>query len=86
MVIPAHGYLSDEWVVTEYRDMIAIVRDRVQAMINKGATLEQVIAARPTADYDTRLGATTGPWTTNMFVEAVYTSLKGTAVKTALRK
>ena len=41
-----------------------------------GATLEQVKAARVTADYDTRYGATTGPWTTDMFVEAVYNSLK----------
>jgi hypothetical protein len=56
--------------------MIDIVRDRIQAMINKGATLEQVKAARVTADYDDRYGANTGPWTTDMFIEAVYTSLK----------
>jgi cyclase len=86
LLIPGHGRLCDEWEVTEYRDMVAIVRDRVQAMINKGATLEQVKAARVTADYDTRLGATSGPWTTDMFVEAVYTSLKQTPTKTALRK
>ena len=40
-------------------------------------TLEQVKAARPTADYDPRYGATTGFWTTDMFIEAVYTSLGG---------
>jgi hypothetical protein len=45
-------------------------------MIGKGMTLEQVKAARPTRDYDPRFGATTGPWTTDMFVEAAYTSLK----------
>jgi hypothetical protein len=55
--------------------MVAIVRDRVQALIKKGATLDQVNAARPTADYDTRYGATTGAWTTDMFVEAVYRDL-----------
>jgi cyclase len=76
MIIPGHGYLCDEHEVVEYRDMVAIVRDRVQAMIKNGATLEQVKAARVTADYDTRYGATSGPWTTDMFVEAVYTSLK----------
>jgi cyclase len=76
LIIPGHGRLCDEWEVTEYRDMIAIIRDRVQDMIKKGATLEQVKAARPTADYDDRFGATAGPWTTDMFVEAVYTSLK----------
>ena len=63
--------------------MVAIVRERVQRMIDSGATLQQVIAAHPTADYDNRFGATSGPWTTDMFVEAVYSTLKPTAVKTA---
>jgi hypothetical protein len=53
-----------------------IVRDRVKAMIDTGATLAQVKAARVTADYDTQYGANTGPWTTDMFVTAVYDSLK----------
>ena len=38
-------------------------------------TLEQVKASKPTIDYDTRYGATSGSWTTDMFVEAVYRSL-----------
>jgi cyclase len=75
IVVPGHGYVSDEHEVVEYRDMVAIIRDRVQAMIRKGATLDQVKAARPTADYDTRYGATSGAWTTDRFVEAIYTSL-----------
>jgi glyoxylase-like metal-dependent hydrolase (beta-lactamase superfamily II) len=76
-VVPGHGYLADEHEVAEYRDMVVIVRDRVQALIDAGATLAQVKAARVTADFDTRYGANTGPWTTEMFVDAVYTSLKG---------
>jgi hypothetical protein len=56
--------------------MVTIVRDRVAAMIKKGMTLEQVKAARPTDDYDSRYGATTGPWTTDLFVEAVFRSLR----------
>jgi glyoxylase-like metal-dependent hydrolase (beta-lactamase superfamily II) len=76
MIIPGHGRVTDEWEVAEYRDMLVIVRDRVQALIKSGATLAQVLAARPTADYDVRYGAASGPWTTEMFVEAVYTSLK----------
>jgi glyoxylase-like metal-dependent hydrolase (beta-lactamase superfamily II) len=75
IVIPGHGYVCDEHEVVEYRDMMVIVRDRVQAMVKKGATLAQVKAARPTADYDTRYGATSGPWTTDMFVEAVFRDL-----------
>lgn len=76
MIIPGHGRICDEYEVSEYRDMLAVIRDRVQAMINTGATLQQVQAARLTADYDDRFGATSGDWTTDMFVEAVYTSLK----------
>ena len=76
LIVPGHGYLSDEHEVVEYRDMVAIVRDRVRALVRSGATLEQVKAARPTADYDTRYGATTGPWTTEMFVEAVYRTVR----------
>ena len=55
--------------------MVTIVRDRIQAMTAKKMTLDQIKAARPTLDYDARYGATTGPWTTDMFVEAVYRSL-----------
>jgi cyclase len=74
-IIPGHGRLCDEFDVLEYRDMVTIVRDRIQAMIRKGMTLEQVQAARPTLDYDPRYGSSSGPWTTAMFVEAAYKSL-----------
>jgi len=74
-VIPGHGRLCDQADVVEYRDMATIVRDRVQDMVKKGMTLEQVKAARPTRDYDPEYGATSGFWTTDMFVEAVYKSL-----------
>ena len=56
--------------------MVTIVRDRVQAMIKKGMSLDQAVAARPTLDFETRYGTTTGPWTTAMFVEAVYQGLR----------
>ena len=77
--MPGRGRISDEFDVVEYRDMVTIVRDRVQALIKKGLTLEQVKAARPTLDWEPRYGATTGPWTTAMFVEAVYRSLSSAA-------
>jgi cyclase len=76
LIIPGHGRICDEWEAAEYRDMLVIVRDRIQALIDKGASLDFVKIARVTADYDDRYGATTGPWTTEMFVEAAYTSLK----------
>jgi cyclase len=75
-IIPGHGRLSNEWEVTLYRDMIVLIRDRVQAMINRGATLQQVQAAKVSADYDPEFGSNSGSWTTAMFIEAVYNSLK----------
>src|SRR5579883_136014 len=76
MIIPGHGRIADEADVVEYRDMITIIRDRIQDMIQRGLTLEQIKAARPTRDYDGRYGATTGPWTTDMFIEAAYRDLR----------
>ena len=75
LVIPGHGRLCDEADVVEYRNMLTIIRDRFRDMIRKGMTLDQVKAAKPTLDYDTQYGSTTGFWTTDMFIEAVYKSL-----------
>jgi len=77
LVIPSHGRIADESDVVEYRDMVTIVRDRIRALIERGMTLEQVKAARPTFEYDGRYGLTAGPWTTEMFVEAAYRDLGG---------
>jgi cyclase len=75
-IIPSHGRLSDTGDVASYRNMLVMIRDRVQDMVKKGMTIEQVKAARPTMDFDGRYGSNTGSWTTAMFVEAVYRSLK----------
>jgi cyclase len=75
MVIPGRGRICDEADVVEYRDMLTIVRDRIQDAIKKGRTLQQIQTAGLTRDYDPRYGSTTGPWTTAMFVEAAYESL-----------
>ncbi len=76
MIIPGHGRLCDEADIAYYRDMVTIIRDRIQDLKKKGMTVEQVKAEKPTRDYDPRWGATSGFWTTDMFVEAVYKSLK----------
>ena len=76
LVVPGHGRISNEADVVEYRNMLTIVRDRVQDLLNKGMTLEQVKAARPARDYETEYSQR-GPWTKDMFVEAVYRSLNG---------
>jgi len=72
-IIPGHGRICDEFDVLEYRDMVTIIRDRIQDMIRKGMTLEQVKAARPTRDYDPQYGVNR-----DTFVEAAYKSLTKT--------
>jgi len=74
-VVPGHGRICDQADVVEYRDMITVIRDVVEDMIHRGMTLDQVKAANPTAGYRKRYGADSGPWTTDMFVEAIYKGL-----------
>ena len=71
-IVPGRGRLSDTADVASYRNMLVMIRDRIMDLKKKGMTLDQVRAARPTLDFDGRYGSTTGPWTTNMFIEAVY--------------
>ncbi len=78
-IIPGHGRICDEFDVVEYRDMVTIVRDRVQNAIKKGMTLEQIKAAGFTKDYDPRWSAREGPGTAENFVTSVYRSLAPTA-------
>jgi cyclase len=76
MIVPARGRLSDEMDVVEYRDMLVIIRDRIEDMIEHGMSVREVVRARPTVDYDARYGAIDGPWTTNAFVETIYRDLR----------
>jgi cyclase len=75
LVIPGHGRIADHADVVYYRNMVAIIRDRIKDMVQRGMTLDQVKAARPTRDYDARYGKQSGPWTTDLFIEAAYRSL-----------
>ena len=75
LVIPGRGRLMDNGDVANYRNMVAIIRDRVKDLKGKGQTLAQVQAARPSRDYDGWYG-TDPEWTGPMFVEAVYKTVK----------
>jgi glyoxylase-like metal-dependent hydrolase (beta-lactamase superfamily II) len=74
-VLPGRGRVYGQIDVVDYRDMLVIVRDTIQYMIGQKMTLEQIKAAAPAKAWEPRFGATSGPWTTNDFVEAVYKSL-----------
>ena len=74
-VLPGHGRIYRQIDVVNYRDMVVIIRNIVQDLIEKKMTLDQIKAADPAKPYKARYGATSGSWTTNDFVEAVYRSL-----------
>lgn len=75
LLVPGHGRIADYAELVEYRDMLTVIRNVVADMVKKGMTLQQVKAANPTAGYRARWGRESGPWTTDMFVEAVYNGL-----------
>jgi glyoxylase-like metal-dependent hydrolase (beta-lactamase superfamily II) len=78
MLVPGHGRICDEADLVEYRDMVTIIRDRIQDMVKRGLSLAQVKAANPTMEYDGLYGNAPG-WSKDQFVEAVYNSLKPAA-------
>ena len=75
MIVPGRGRLSDESDVVDYRDVVVIVRDRVRDGIDKGLTLPQIQAARPTLGYDWQFGRSRTDWTGEQFVAAIYRDL-----------
>ena len=75
-IIPGHGRIANEIDLVEYRDALTIIADRITQLVLEGKSVEQVKAAGVSLDYDGVYGATTGPWTTDMFIETVYREVK----------
>ena len=73
-IVPGHGPLGDRAALKKYRTMMLTVRDRVRAQKTKGASLEQVQASKPTAEFDAGWGK--GRMTGNDFVALVYNTLE----------
>jgi glyoxylase-like metal-dependent hydrolase (beta-lactamase superfamily II) len=75
IIIPGYGRLGDELDVAVYRDMVTIIRDRVQDAIQRKQTLAEVKAdKRMTLEYEHRY-AGKGNWTRDQFLEAIYNTL-----------
>lgn len=72
-IVPGHGPLGDRTALTKYRDMLITVRDRVKAQKSAGKSLDEVIAAKPTADLDPVWG--NGFMKADLFLRLVYASL-----------
>jgi cyclase len=73
-IVPGHGPVVDRTAVAAHRDMVLAIRDKVAKLVKEGKTQEQVIAAKPTADYDAKVEQ---PGTTaDRFVGQLYAELK----------
>ena len=73
-IAPGHGDIVDKAAVAAHRDMTLAIRDKIAPMVKKGMTLEQVAAAKPTADYDAKVPGvgTTG----ERFIGQLYAELQ----------
>jgi len=56
IVIPGHGPVGDRAALQQFRDMLAFSRDAVGSLKKQGKTLDEVKAAKPLANYDTKWG------------------------------
>jgi len=73
-IIPGHGVIVDRSALIAHRDMILSIRDRVKALVEEGKTVDEVLAAKPTSEYDDKVpGAAT---TSERFIRQLYAELK----------
>ena len=73
LIVPGYGRICEESDVAEFRDMVVIIRDRVQDLITRKMTWDQIKASRPSRDYDAEYGADAAD--AERFVESIYRSL-----------
>jgi cyclase len=73
-IVPGHGPLADRAALTQYRDVLATVRDRVQKLKKDGRTLDEVVRANPTKDFDATWGK--GMMQPKDFIGLVYATLR----------
>ena len=72
-VIPGHGPVSNKAGLENYHRMLSTVLSNVQALKNQGKSLEEIIAAKPTAEFDEQWGK--GLFTPDQWVGVVYSAL-----------
>jgi hypothetical protein len=70
VLVPGHGKVATYADLVAYIEMLEIVRERVKALIAGGATLQQVVAAQPTKEWDAKYGNPT-----TFFLDRVYKTL-----------
>jgi cyclase len=73
-IIPGHGPTVDRAAVMAHRDMILAIRDKVAVLVQQGKSVEDVLAAKPTSDYDATVPNSST--TSERFVRQLYAELK----------
>lgn len=73
-VVPGHGPIVDRTIVTAHRDMIVTLRDRVAGLKGQGKTQQEVIAAKLTADFDSKVPGANA-MTADRFIGQLYDEL-----------
>jgi hypothetical protein len=56
IIVPGHGPVGDRAQLVEYRDMLVAIREKISRLKKQGKSLDEVIAAKPTAAYDAKWG------------------------------
>jgi len=74
-IIPGHGPLADKAALEKYRDMLVMVRDRMQSLIDDGKTLDEIINMKPNADLDEGWGG--GFLDPEAFLKVLHSTMPG---------
>jgi len=75
-IVPGHGAIVDKTAVAAHKAMMEGVRDKVAPLVRQGKTQEEVVAAKLTAEFDSKVTGAT-PTTADRFVGQLYQELKG---------
>ena len=72
-IVPGHGPLGDKAALAKFRDMLSTVHERVQKQKDNGKSLQEIVASKPTAEFDGEWGK--GLFTPDVFVQIAYNCL-----------
>ena len=82
-VVPGHGPITNRAAIVAHRDMVLAVREKVRQMVVAGRTADEVVAAKPTAEFDERTGNAAG--SAERFLRQLYSELKDATTSVAAR-
>ncbi|MGH9141549.1 MAG: MBL fold metallo-hydrolase [Vicinamibacterales bacterium] len=74
-IVPGHGAVVDKTAVAAHKAMMTAVRDKVAVLVRQNKTQDEVVAAKPTAEFDAKVTGAT-PMTADRFVGQLYQELK----------